>query len=93
MKKSMCITYEVENSLYVNITNKCSNRCVFCIRNNGDTAYGSDPLWLEREPTVQEIIDSILEREVEKYSEIVFCGYGEPSFRLKEARAVALLVK
>ena len=93
MKKSMCITYEVENSLYVNITNKCSNRCVFCIRNNGDTAYGSAPLWLEREPTVQEIIDSILEREVEKYSEIVFCGYGEPSFRLKEARAVALLVK
>lgn len=93
MKKSMCITYEVENSLYVNITNKCSNRCVFCIRNNGDTAYGSDPLWLEREPNVQEIIGSILERDVEKYSEIVFCGYGEPSFRLKEARAVALAVK
>ena len=59
MKKSMCITYEVENSLYVNITNKCSNRCVFCIRNNGDGAYGSDSLWLEREPTVSEILDSI----------------------------------
>ena len=93
MKKSMCITYEVDSALYVNITNKCSNRCVFCIRNNGDGAYGSDPLWLEREPTVQEITDSILERDVQKYSEIVFCGYGEPTFRLKEARAVALAVK
>lgn len=93
MKKSMCITYEVESALYVNITNKCSNRCVFCIRNNGDTAYGSDPLWLEREPTVQEITDSILSRDLSKYTEIVFCGYGEPTFRLKEARAVALAVK
>ena len=93
MKKSMCITYEVDSALYVNITNKCSNRCVFCIRNNGDGAYGSDPLWLEREPSVQEITDSILERDVEKYSEIVFCGYGEPTFRLMEARAVSLAVK
>ena len=93
MKKSMCITYEVDGVLYVNITNKCSNRCTFCIRNNGDGAYGSDSLWLEREPTVSEILNSILSREVEKYSEIVFCGYGEPSFRLREARAVALAVK
>lgn len=93
MKKSMCITYEVESALYVNITNKCSNRCVFCIRNNGDTAYGSDPLWLEREPTVQEIVDSILSRDLSKYTEIVFCGYGEPSVRLRDARAVSLAVK
>lgn len=93
MKKSMCITYEVENSLYVNITNKCSNRCVFCIRNNGDSAYGSDPLWLEREPTLKEIVDSILSRDLSRYSEIVFCGYGEPSVRLREARAASLAVK
>ncbi|MBO5316718.1 MAG: radical SAM protein [Clostridia bacterium] len=89
----MCITYEVENSLYVNITNKCSNRCVFCIRNNGDSAYGSDPLWLEREPTLKEIVDSILSRDLSRYSEIVFCGYGEPSVRLREARAASLAVK
>lgn len=93
MKKSMCITYEVENSLYVNITNKCSNRCVFCIRNNGDSAYGSDPLWLEREPTLKEIVDSILSRDLSRYSEIVFCGYGEPSVRLRDARAASLAVK
>lgn len=93
MKKSMTITYEVDTGLYVNVTNKCSNRCRFCIRNNGDGAYGSDSLWLEREPTVDEISESIFSRDLSKYSEIVFCGYGEPAMRLSVCRAVALAVK
>ena len=82
MKKEMTVTYEVGDGLYVNITNRCTNRCEFCIRNNGDGAYGSDSLWLEREPTVDEIVESILGHDVMKYSEIVFCGYGEPTVRL-----------
>lgn len=89
----MCITYEVADGLYLNITNRCSNRCEFCIRNNGDGAYGSDSLWLEREPTLDEILDSVFSRDLGKYSEIVFCGYGEPSYRLFDARAVALAIK
>ena len=93
MKKSMTITYEVDSGLYVNVTNKCSNRCEFCIRNNGDGAYGSDSLWLEREPEVGEILESIFSHDLTKYKEIVFCGYGEPAFRLLECRAVALAVK
>lgn len=93
MKKSMCITYTVGNGLYVNITNRCSNRCDFCIRNNGDGAYGSDSLWLVREPTEEEIIESVLSHELGNFSELVFCGYGEPSYRLDTARAVALAVK
>ena len=93
MKKGMCITYEVENGLYVNITNRCSNRCSFCIRNNGDGAYGSDSLWLEREPGEDEILDSVFSRDLTKYSEIVFCGYGEPTYRLDTARSVALKIK
>lgn len=93
MNKGMCITYEVENGLYINMTNRCSNRCSFCIRNNGDGAYGSDSLWLEREPTVDEITESVFSRDVSKYDEIVFCGYGEPSYRLYDAREVALRIK
>ena len=93
MKKSMCITYPVEQGLYVNITNRCSNRCEFCIRNNGDGAYGSDSLWLEREPSAEEIISAIKKAEPERYTELVFCGYGEPSYRLDVAREVALEVK
>ena len=93
MKKSMCIIYIVEGKLYVNITNKCSNRCEFCIRNNGDGAYGSDSLWLEREPTREEILDSIFSHNLESYPELVFCGYGEPSYRLDDAVFVAKRVK
>ncbi len=84
MKKSMCITYEVQSGLYINVTNRCSNRCDFCIRNNHDGAYGSDSLWLEHEPTVEQIVSSVLSRDVLKYSELVFCGYGEPTYRLDD---------
>ena len=93
MRKSMCITYIVEQNLYVNITNKCSNRCDFCIRNNGDGAYGSDSLWLEREPSVQEIVESIFSHDLSNFSELVFCGYGEPTYRLNDAVTVAKTVK
>lgn len=93
MKKSMTITYIVEDKLYVNITNRCSNRCEFCIRNNGDGAYGSDSLWLEREPTREEILDSIFSHDLFAFPELVFCGYGEPSYRLDDATFVAKRVK
>ena len=93
MKKSMCITYIVEDKLYVNITNKCSNRCEFCIRNNGDGAYGSDSLWLEREPTREEILASVFSHDLTAFPELVFCGYGEPSYRLDDAVFVAKQVK
>lgn len=93
MKKSMCITYIVEGALYVNVTNKCSNRCDFCIRNNGDGAYGSDSLWLEREPSVIEIISSIFSRDLSEFSELVFCGYGEPSYRLEDIKKVCSEVR
>ena len=93
MKKSMSISYEVDTGLYINITNKCPNRCSFCIRNNGDGAYGSESLWLVREPTVDEILSAVFEREISRYSEIVFCGYGEPSCRLKDAALVAKAIK
>ena len=91
--RAMTVTYVVDGGLYVNITNRCTNRCDFCIRNNGDGAYGSDSLWLEREPTEEEIIESVLSRNVKDFSEIVFCGYGEPSVRLDTARRVAFAVK
>ena len=93
MKKSMCVTYIVEDKLYVNITNKCSNRCEFCIRNNGDGAYGSDSLWLEREPTREEILESIFSWDLSAFPELVFCGYGEPTYRLDDAVFVAKMVK
>ena len=89
----MTITYTVGNGLYVNITNRCPNNCTFCIRNNGEGAYGSDSLWLDREPTEDEIFESIVSSDPTKYSERVFCGYGEPTERLDTLIAVAKRVK
>ncbi len=93
MKKGMCIAYEVGSGLYINITNKCSNSCSFCIRNNGDGAYGSDSLWLLREPSLDEIFSAVFERNLSQYEEIVFCGYGEPSYRLSDCVALAMEIK
>ena len=80
----MTVVYEVKGGLYINLTNRCPCSCKFCIRTNGEGAYGSDPLWLEREPTRQEVIDAIEAANPSSYSEIVFCGYGEPSYRLAD---------
>ena len=91
--KNMTITYVVENSLYINLTNRCSNHCDFCIRNNGDGAYGSDSLWLEHEPTENEVMKALEERNIESYNEIVFCGYGEPTERLETLVSVAKKLK
>ena len=82
MAKAMTISYEVGNNLYLNLTNKCPCACTFCIRNHADGAYGSDPLWLEHEPSMDEIKADLDKRDLTKYDEIVFCGYGEPTERL-----------
>lgn len=83
IKKSMTLAYEVGDKLYLNLTNKCPCACTFCIRNNGDGAYGSDPLWLEHEPSFEEMTAAIEKAEPERYTEIVFCGYGEPTEALE----------
>ena len=47
---AMTITYKVKNGIYVNMTNRCPCACTFCLRQNAPGVYGSDPLWLDREP-------------------------------------------
>jgi len=74
------ITYEIDDNLYVNLTNTCSNACDFCVRDLAD-AFKQD-LWLEREPRVEEILEDIFSRDLSKYKELVFCGFGEPTERI-----------
>lgn len=93
MTKSMTLSYEVGSGLYLNITNKCPCNCTFCIRHNGDGAYGSDPLWLEHQPTAGEIIEDIKKRDLSKYSEVVFCGYGEPTCELEILKEVSAYIR
>lgn len=89
----MTITYPVSKGIYVNITNRCPCDCTFCIRNHQDHVYKSDTLWLDREPTVQEICDSIDTWNLQEYEEVVFCGFGEPTERLYDLLEVARYIK
>ena len=89
----MTITYLGRNSIYINLTNKCPCACVFCLRNIKDHVFDASSLWLEREPTVKEICDSIDTWDLEKYDEVVFCGYGEPTERLDDLLQVAAHIK
>lgn len=93
MKKRMTILYDVDGKLYINLTNKCPCNCTFCIRHNGDGAYGSDSLWLEHEPSLDEIKAAFAKVDMSKYKEVVFCGYGEPMERVNEVVAVGEFVK
>ena len=89
----MTITYPVKNGIYVNMTNRCPCSCTFCLRQNAEGVYGSDPLWLDREPTVAEVCADIDKWELKNYDEVVFCGYGEPTERLYDLLEVAKYIK
>ncbi len=84
------IAYPIRNSLYLNLTNRCSNRCAFCAKNASFMVKGHD-LELDREPEVEELIQAV--GDPRKYHEIVFCGFGEPLLRLETVKAVASELK
>jgi len=85
----MTVTYQVKDSVYVNLTNRCPCACTFCLRKNGPGVYGSDSLWLEREPTLDEVVESLGKWDYARFREVVFCGYGEPTERLDVLLAAA----
>ena len=89
----MTITYSYKSGLYVNLTNRCPCACVFCLRQYADSVTGLGSLWLEREPTTEEVIAAIDACNLEDYAELVFCGYGEPTERLDVLLATAAHVK
>lgn len=76
------ILYVYKKQVYVNLTNKCSGRCVFCVRNKKDGVGGSN-LVLEKDPTLEELKEAIDTFSFEGYEELVFCGYGEPTCALE----------
>ena len=89
----MVILYEVHKGLYVNMTNKCPCACTFCLRQTRDEMNGSGSLWLEREPSVEEVKAEFAKFDMTKYEEVVFCGFGEPTERLDDVMEVARFVK
>jgi radical SAM enzyme (TIGR04100 family) len=83
----------VKDNLYVNLTNRCPCNCTFCIRNEAPGVYGSDNLWLEREPEVSEVLTEFAKYPPDSYNEVVFCGYGEPMERAEDVAVIGKYVK
>lgn len=85
------VAYAIRNSLYLNITNRCTNYCTFCAKFDSYTVKGHY-LRLKKEPSTSEVLAAI-GPEPEKYEEIVFCGFGEPLIRLDVVKEVGLSLK
>ncbi len=85
------VVYPIRRSLYVNLTNRCSNDCSFCARNKSYYVKGHN-LSLEHEPTTDEVLEAITNQSGD-YEEIVFCGFGEPLLRLDTIIEVAKQLK
>jgi cyclic pyranopterin phosphate synthase len=85
--------YWLDKTLYLNITNHCSNSCYFCLKRYKRGVGGFD-LRLEAEPSVAQIIADLKEiLHTRIWDELVFCGFGEPTERLDVLLEVAKWVK
>ena len=84
------IAYKIRDSLYLNLTNRCTNSCSFCVRFHKDYVKGHN-LRLHDEPTEEELKEAI--GDPSQYHEVVFCGYGEPLLRLDIVKSLARWIK
>lgn len=81
--------YTLDGNLYINLTNKCSNACDFCVRNERSSYYGNY-LWLRNgDPTVEKVIAAANGMgDLSRFKEVVFCGFGEPTYKIAEMVAL-----
>lgn len=81
--------YVLDGNLYINLTNKCSNGCDFCVRNERTSYYGNY-LWIKHgEPSAEKVISAVNGMgDIAKYKEAVFCGFGEPTYKVEEMVAL-----
>ena len=92
MTEEQNLVYLLDGKIYINLTNKCTNECIFCIRSLKDDVCGAN-LWLKNDNvTAQEVI-KCLKALVKDEKEIVFCGYGEPTLKLDVLKEVAKFIK
>jgi len=84
------VSYRIRNSLYLNITNRCTNACTFCAKRD-DYHVKGHYLKLPGEPSAAEVVAEV--GDPASYDEIVFCGFGEPLLRLEDVKEMAKILK
>ncbi len=85
------LVYELYGKIYINLTNRCTNECIFCLRQDKDDVCGQT-LWLDNEDfSAQDVIEQFEKFKIS--SEVIFCGYGEPLLKLEILKEVAGYIK
>lgn len=85
------LAYLLDGKIYINLTNSCTNNCIFCLRNDKDDVCGAE-MWLKDENhTAKEVIEQVESLPIS--DEITFCGYGEPTLKLDVLKEVAKYLK
>ncbi|GHT45296.1 hypothetical protein AGMMS49936_02310 [Endomicrobiia bacterium] len=85
------VSYVFEGNLYLNITNRCMMACPYCIKHKWANKFNGNNLKLEREPSHQEVIESI--GDPTKYKEVIFCGYGDSLIDVEAVKKIAKWIK
>lgn len=85
------VAYSLNGNRYLNVTNRCTLRCAFCPKFNGSWNVRGHELRLRREPSAADLVDAV--GDPQDYSEIVFCGLGEPLLALDRVLAAARALK
>lgn len=91
---SNILVYTLENKIYINLTNRCTNNCIFCLRNDKNDVCGQE-LWLDNEDSTAADVISQFEKVYKDApsQEVIFCGYGEPMLKLDVLKEVAKYIK
>lgn len=87
------LVYILEGKIYINLTNMCTNDCIFCLRRDKDDVCGQD-MWLKSEKiTSEDVIEQLNKYEDKIAKGITFCGYGEPTMKFEVLKQVAEYIK
>ena len=97
---SNVLVYTLDGKIYINLTNRCTNDCIFCLRKDKSDVKGQE-LWLDDENSTasdvikqyEKIYNEPLTRHASPFTETVFCGYGEPMLKFDVLKEVAQYIK
>ena len=93
MTKEYNLVYLLDGKVYINLTNSCTNNCVFCIRDIKDDVVGANLFLNTENVKAEDVIEQLESIQDKLSSEIVFCGYGEPMLKLEVIKQVAKYIK